>query len=93
MNAFKSVLPVLIALFISLPVSALVDPTEITTSEEAEKAIDNLQGIPVSSKSINLEAIFTMVHGDEVIATTEGDTTFVEVAETYAKWISRLIAK
>ena len=42
MNAFKSVLPVLIALFISLPVSALVDPTEITTSEEAEKAIDDL---------------------------------------------------
>lgn len=42
MNIFKLVLPVFLVLFFSLPVSALVDSSEITTSEEAEKAIDDL---------------------------------------------------
>jgi len=42
MNVFRPVLIVFLILFFSLPVLALVDPTKITTSEEAEKAIDDL---------------------------------------------------
>lgn len=42
MHISNSVLFAILALFLTLPASALVDPTEITTAEEAEKAITEL---------------------------------------------------
>lgn len=81
MNVFKPALFVFFILFFSLPVSALVDPTKITTSEEAEKAIDDLN-LKIE-KSPN-EAELYVSRGDIYFLIHEFDSA----EEDYSKAIS-----
>ncbi len=42
MYSIKVVLLIFTVLLFSIPASALIDPTKVTTTEEAEKSIDEL---------------------------------------------------
>jgi len=80
MNAFKA-LPVFLILLFSLPASALVNSSDITTSEEAEKAIDDLN-LKIE-KSPN-EAELYVSRGDVYFLIHEFDSA----EEDYSKAIS-----
>ncbi len=55
---------------------------------EAEASIEKSKSIPEFEGAVDLNATVRMVHGDEVIATSEN--SFEEMAEQYAKWIESM---
>lgn len=81
MVSIKFVLLMFLALLFSLPASALVDPTKVTTTEEAEKSIDELN-LKIEKSPNNAELYVT--RGDIYFLIHEFDSA----EEDYTKAIS-----
>ncbi len=57
---------------------------------DAKQAIDRVKTQPAFEGPVNLDATIKLIHGDEVIASTEDGTSFEDAAKTYGAWIRKL---
>ena len=71
---------------------ALVEDVSLSADEavaQQRAKIERIKAVPAFSGTVDLDCTLRMVHGDQVIASTE-TASFEDVADAYSKWLDSL---